>query len=91
MTKTNWGESSAEAMNWHDAQKWCKKQGGRLPTLGELLIAYEDKTDGFESSRYWSATEYNAPFAWSVNFSTGVPNNDLKSSAYAVRCVKQTK
>ena len=82
---------TSKAMNWHDARKWCKKQGGRLPTLGELLIAYEDKTDGFKPSSYWSATEYGATTAWSVNFSTGVPGNYNKDFAGAVRCVIKSK
>ena len=82
-----WGKTSDKEMNWDDAIKWCKEQGGRLPTLIELLQAYEDKVDGFQSSIYWSSTEYSATFAWAVYFSTGVPDYTYKNDAYAVRCV----
>ena len=91
MTKTNWGKSSKKEMNWQDARKWCKKQGGRLPTLGELLIAYKDKTKGFKPNSYWSATENNATCAWYVYFSTGVPYFYHKNNATAVRCVKKSE
>jgi len=87
----NWGKFSKKEMNWQDARKWCEAQGGRLPTLGELLIACENKTKGFKPSFYWSATAYNATYAWYVNFSAGVPSTYNKNDAYAVRCVKKSE
>jgi len=81
-----WGKSSDKEMNWSEAKDWCEKQGGRLPTLIELLQAYED-VDGFKKDYYWSATEYSATLAWGVNFSTGGPDLDGESNAYYVRCV----
>jgi len=81
-----WGETADKEMNWKDANDWCESQGGRLPTLVELLEAYEN-VDDFVASNYWSTTEYSSTLAWNVNFYNGYTYNFYKTNAYYVRCV----
>jgi hypothetical protein len=85
-----WGQISDKKMNQQEAEGWCKKQGGRLPTMIELLQAYKDKIPGFKSDRYWSSTTYAGytDFAWFVGFYGGGPDYDYKTNAYYVRCVR---
>jgi len=81
-----WGETADKEMKWEDAKEWCESQGGRLPTLVELLEAYEN-VDDFLASNYWSATEFLSTYAWSVHFNNDYPNFSNKTNAYYVRCV----
>ena len=81
-----WGETADKEMNWEDAKEWCESQGGRLPTLVELLEAYEN-VDDFLASNYWSATEFLSTYAWSVHFNNDYPDFSNKTNAYYVRCV----
>ena len=81
-----WGETAEKDMNWEDAKEWCEAQGGRLPTLVELLEAYEN-VDDFIASYYWSATESGSTDAYSVNLSNCTTLNYDKTSADNVRCV----
>jgi len=79
-----WGETSAEEMDWEEANDWCEEQGGRLPTLIELLQA---NPDYFVASYYWSATEFTSLFAYYVNFSNCTTFFNFKTNALNVRCV----
>ncbi len=85
-----WGPISDKKMNQQEADGWCKEQGGRLPTMIELLQAYKDKIPGFKSDDYWSSTTYadNTDNAWIVNFLDGYPYDDNKTNTYYVRCVR---
>ena len=86
-----WGKTCEKELNWEDAKKWCKEQGKgwRLPTLIELLQAYEDKVDGFDPSGiYWSSVEYNANYAWYVLFASGNAVSSYKTYSNSVRCVR---
>ena len=90
--KLRWGEVSSKVMNWNDAKLWCEKQGGRLPTLVELLQAFEDGTGGFKDDVYWSATtyKYDTAFAWRVNFNFGFVNGNNRSTyLFYARCVRE--
>ena len=87
-----WGKTSEEPLTRKEAIKWCKEQGGRLPTRVELLQAYDDKVEGFEKGYYWSSTE-NAgypDFGWGVDFYGGGVDVDGYGSYYA-RCVYDIK
>jgi len=79
-----WGETAKKEMNWEEANDWCEEQGGRLPTLIELLQA---NPDYFIASFYWSATEFTSLFAYYVNFSSCATGINFKSNALYVRCV----
>lgn len=89
-TTLEWGDISENEMTWEEANAWCAKQGGRLSTLIELLQAYEDKKikGSFQSSNYWSATEYNTNYAWAVYFNFGNVFNYTKTTTNYARCVK---
>jgi len=81
-----WGETAEEELDWEEAKDWCESQGGRLPTLVELLEAYEN-VDDFIASNYWSATEFNSTNAYYVNFFNCTTNFNYKTFTYSVRCV----
>lgn len=83
-TGLEWGPSSKESLNFKDAEKYCKENGGRLPTRVELesiqdLTKYNpciDKDifkDTF-SSWYWSSTKcaWNSSVSWCVSFYDGL-------------------
>jgi hypothetical protein len=40
------------------------------------------------SNNYWSSTENNTTNAWNFNFNNGYINNNNKTNAYYVRCVR---
>ena len=88
--KLEWGATCNKDLKWEKAKKWCEEQGDgwRLPTRLELLQAYEDKIDGFESGYYWSSNEYSATNAWYQNFSAGYQYDGDKASTFYVRCVR---
>ena len=83
-----WGEIADEKMEWEEAKKWCKEQGGRLPTRVELLQAFEAKVEGFKEGFYWSSTEFGSYDAWYVYFSNGYVNYGYKNYGNYVRCVR---
>ena len=83
-----WGPN-LEAMTW-DAAKKEEKDGWRLPTAGELLLAYEQKVEGFSAGYYWSATKYSTNYARFVDFTDGSTDYSYKGSAYSVRCVRES-
>lgn len=71
-----------------------------IPALGELAIIFKNKDklnealasvggDELVDDWYWSSTEYNANYAWSVNFSNGLVTNTYgyKGGSYVVRPV----
>ena len=81
-----WGETADKDMNWEEGKDWCEDQGGRLPTLAELLQAYKE-VDGFLACSYWSATELSSTSAYIVYFSNCLTDYNFKTTAFNVRCV----
>ena len=83
--KIIWGKTSKEILNWKDAKEWCEKQGGRLPTICELLQAFNDGIKGFKNLRYWSATGYrkNTNGAWNMFFNDGCVDYNYKDTGLA--------
>ncbi len=70
---------------------YCKKNGKRLPTMEELLKAWEDKCTGGKTSSlcsgwYWSSKELNLTQAWAVSFREGVADFYEKSRTAPVFC-----
>ena len=87
--KLEWGKCSETEMTWDEAKEWCKEQGGRLPTIVELMEAYHGKVEGFVSNFYWSSSEYSATFPFLLYFGSGsVGTFSAKSYSYYVRCVR---
>lgn len=61
-----------------------------LPSVDELGILYNNMNyiGGFDSSGFWSSSQYNANNAWRFVFGTGLPSFSSKLSTYRVRCVR---
>jgi len=84
-----WGKTSEVEMNWQEAKDWCREQGGRLPTIVELVEAYHRKVEGFKNDYYWSSSELSATNPFSLYFYNGNVNTyNAKSNASYVRCVR---
>lgn len=85
-----------EDCGWDGAVAYCRKKGGRLPTIDELLKAWEDKCTGGKTSDlcsgwYWSSKEMNASQAWGVSFSKGAADFYKKSRTAPVFCGPKEK
>jgi hypothetical protein len=83
------------AMNWEEANTECALlgEGWRLPTRGELLLMYENKTvvGGFANNYYWSSTESDFSYAWYFTFDLGSADNLNKGNTSYVRAVRSLK
>ena len=72
-----------------------------LPAIWEMTQLYNaafvvntvlGATDGFQQTRYWSSTEFDASSAWLKNFNSANAATDgtlLKSVSARVRCVRR--
>ena len=100
----DWAPSSEDYMNLKAAEGYCKKQGGRLPTIDELrlLIDYRrynpaifDIFKDTKSRWYWSGTMDVDPqfagFAWCVGFGSGGVRYGHKGYDYYVRPVRASQ
>jgi len=101
---------TGSTMQWNAAFNNCKgllydSGGWRLPTQRELMLMYifkpaledilaEVSGSAFSINYYWSATEENSDFAFSVNFNAGTMSNinrSVKTSNNIVRCVREVE
>ena len=92
--KLEWEQNSPkEPMTWDEATVYAKSlgEGWRLPTRGELLDAYDSKTEVFQSGNYWSSSKYarDTNYVWSVYFDDGYLDNCNKANDCYVRCVRE--
>ena len=73
---------SEERLNFDEAQQFCQSAGGRCPTIDELtgIFLNKDKINAalkaanlpeLKESRYWSSSEYNSNFAWTLTVGNG--------------------
>lgn len=87
--KVKWIAHSEKPMTHAEAIKWCEEQGGRLPTIHELLDAYLSGEEGFKVDWYWSSTldKYDSSIAYIHNFVSGNINRDDVGNGTHVRCV----
>lgn len=81
---------------WDSAMAYCKKKGGNLPTIEDLLQAWEAKCTGGRTSDlcsgwYWSSKEMNAAEAWGVSFREGAADFYKKSRTAPVFCGPRRK
>lgn len=86
--------------HWQEAYNAAPgKDGWRLPTQRELLLIWvmKDALAKFSAAGftpltekyYWSATEYDSNYAWSVDFERGYSLTDYKTDKnYHVRLVR---
>lgn len=84
---------SEERLNFDEAQQFCQAEGGRCPTIDELTGIYlnKDKINAalkaanlpeLKESWYWSSTEYDYSYAWSLRMSDGYRYNYTKGNYY---------
>ena len=59
-----------------------------VPTQEQLILAYRNVPNEFSSTSYWSSTEYNAPLACVVSFSTGISGIYSKACTFRVRAFR---
>ena len=82
---------SKERLNFDEAQQFCQSAGGRCPTIDELTGIYLNKEKinaSLKAARlpelkerwYWSSTEYNNYFAWTLRMIDG--NRDWNYKNY---------
>lgn len=85
-------------MTWEKAKEWCEKQGGHLPSIDELTIAYLNKEDinkalvkhggnpFKEDDWYWSSSEYSINLSWILSMGSGNRNLNTKYNTGYERC-----
>lgn len=82
--------NSAVDFSEYPAQTACKKIGGRLPNVQELLAINTGAAtygNNFSGGLYWSSTDYNAMNAYMVIFPTGGVRSDGRIIPRYVRCI----
>lgn len=82
-------------MSWDYVMTTCKTlgEGWRLPTRLELMLMYQKRyiINGFADNHYWSSSEMNKLFAYSMYFFNGSQNISPKSHYYYIRPVRDVK
>jgi hypothetical protein len=92
--KLEWQSNpSKEPMSWYQAMTYADSlgEGWRLPTRAELINAYDNYIEDFQSYYYWSSNTYaqRTNAAWYVYFGNFMAESySLKTYKYYVRCVK---
>ena len=78
------------------AAKYCAERGKYLPSAGEmkLINKYRELVDAalvmaggkpFQSSWYWTSTQYSSYYSWLLNWSDGSVYYGTKNNRYRVR------
>jgi hypothetical protein len=86
----NWGQAVSQAPSY-SLEGYT---GWHLPSLETLELMYNtigqgaDNSGNFEYDWYWSSSESNLNYAWSVNFNNGVTLNHLKIYPLRVRVIR---
>ena len=81
-----WGPMEGE-MSWQAARELCASQGRRLPTLDQLVRAYDAGSDAWGAHSYWSAEEASPEEAVVMNmYDMGYQEEVSKDYKYHVRC-----
>jgi len=91
-----WLDEAPKRMKWHEAMKYCKDQGAKLPSkkvFKELWIKNNKASDikGFDLSvSYWTSSEVkdNKHAAYPFYFMEGRDTWYYKADKYGVRCIK---
>jgi len=86
-----WKDIEPKRMSWDDA-KCLEMDGWRLPTRGELVDAYDNEMEGFQSHHYWTSSMYrNIDYRWYFSFHNGCMYGDFKAYSYYVRLCREVK
>ena len=90
-------KDAPEQMEWEDAKIWCEKQGGMLPTIDMLTVAYLNKEavnkslvkhggQPFDDDEYyWSSSENLSGFSWYIDMGNGYRYYSSKNLSFSVR------
>lgn len=79
-------ENISEPLDYSAAIKWCKNEGGRLPTIKELAALYNEGgsiRESFDGKILWSSSEYMDK-VWAWDFSTGEKFLCSKTKKFAI-------
>lgn len=91
-------KDAPKQMTWEKAKEWCEKQGGHLPSIDELTVAYLNKEavnkalvehggkPFKEDDWYWSSSEYTDNDSWLLEMGSGSRDYNAKGSNYYERC-----
>jgi hypothetical protein len=88
-------------MNWNDACKYCENlrllgfSDWRLPTIEELKIAYQHKSEfrNMQNDWYWSSTIHKdyTSYSWGLDFNDGDGYYDGQGYSYLFRCIRNNQ
>ena len=81
-----------DALNWTETIDYVSKnEDFRLPTKEELVLAFQNKTQGFNESLYWTCDEIESlKSVFFVDFYKGVVSFCGKDSKLFVRLIKKS-
>ena len=80
-----WQKNESVLLTWLEAKKFFV-----LPTAGQLLIAFNEKTDGFKNCLYWTREEKTEnDSAHFVDFYKGMTSYCSKESKLFVKLIKK--
>jgi hypothetical protein len=85
--KAKWSKEFPEVFNKLQEQGYNPSQFF-IPTKEQLLLAYQEIPQHFAAAFYWSSTEFNATFAYSVFYTNGFTNRPSKPIAHCVRAFR---
>ncbi|MBN6211467.1 DUF1566 domain-containing protein [Ralstonia pickettii] len=78
-------------LNWDDAKKWAKDQGGELPSRREQSLLYANLKEEFQGTWYWSseAHERESGWAWYQVFNGGYQDITRQGHELRARAVRR--
>ncbi|CAJ0862505.1 hypothetical protein R77567_01654 [Ralstonia sp. LMG 32965] len=78
-------------LNWDDAKKWAKDQGGELPSRREQSLLYANLKEEFQGTWYWSseAHERESGWAWYQVFNGGYQDITRQGPELRARAVRR--
>lgn len=91
-------KDAPKQMTWEKAKEWCEKQGGHLPSIDELTVAYLNKEavnkalvehggkPFKEDDWYWSSSESSNNYSWVLSMGSGLRGNYGKDTDGSERC-----
>ena len=82
-----WSKEFAEVFEKLKEQGFNRSQWF-VPTMDQLILAYETIPNEFSATLYWSSTEFSATGAFNVSFVNGSACIDSKSGTGCVRAFR---
>lgn len=87
-----WMKSIFKNINFEDAKKACEKEQGRLPTMEELYVFYQEtsvNSDRYKGNEvlYWSSKQARQDRQWALNFASGYMSYHHIDMPISARCL----